>query len=335
MSEKKSRILYTKRYLEKHTDEAHPATITDIIAYLDSKGIASSRQTITRELELLTEAGYDVICNVGKPSQYFMGDRHFELPELKLLVDAVSASRFIPRRKSAALVKKLASFTSVHHSDEFHRSLYSDKSTLTVDDKAYIIVDLLHTAERMGKKIICKYFEWGADKKKVYKHGRKEYHFSPYGLIWNNDRYYTVGWSDSHDKIITLRVDRIAAPKLSDFAAVPRPKGFSMEFYANSVIQMYDGEVRDIVLNCENSMMKHIIDRFGERVKTEILSDSHFAAHVRVSASPTFFAWMFTFAGGIKITAPEDVSADYRTMLENALREQSSPPHIVCSNKTQ
>ena len=188
-----------------------------------------------------------------------------------------------------------------------------------VGDKAYITVDMLNTAESTGKKIICKYFEWGADKSKIYKHKRRDYYFSPYGLIWNNDRYYAVGWSDSHGKVITLRVDRIAAPKLTDTTAVARPKDFDMAFYAEMVINMYDSPVCDVVLRCENAMMKHIIDRFGEGVVTNTQGDKHFTAHISVPASPTFFAWVFTFGGGIKITEPDDVVSSYREMLKTAM----------------
>ena len=320
-AETKSRILYLKQYMEEYADELHPVTVTDILSGLEAKGIKTSRYTISRELEQLTEAGIDVVCNTGKPSQYFIGDRAFELPELKLLVDAVTASRFIPPKKAAALIEKLSNFASTHQSGELRRSLYTDKQnkdSKTNSDRAYIIVDLLHTAINTDKKIICNYFEWGADKKKVYKHGRRDYHFSPYGLIWNNDRYYAVGFSDSHNKVITLRVDRIAAPKLTDKPAAPKPQGFDMAFYADTVINMYDGPVREVTLQCENEMMRHIVDRFGEDIKTNILDDNHFAAYVSVPASPTFFAWVFTFGGGIKITAPEDVAASYRDMLKAA-----------------
>ena len=320
MNEKKSRILYIKRFLEEHTDEKHPAIIADILAYLETLGIETSRQTIAREIEQLTEAGVDVICNAGKPNQYFIGDRHFELPELKLLVDAVMASRFIPPRKADALIEKLSSFASNHQSGELRRSLYTDKQARSTGSKAYITVDLLYTAESTGMKIVCKYFEWGADKKKVYKHGRQDYYFSPYGLVWNNDRYYAVGWSDTHERIITLRVDRIAAAKLADEPAVPRPDGFDMSFYSEKVFQMYDGPVQDITMHCETNMMKHVIDRFGDDVKTEILDTEQFAAHVRVPASPTFFSWVFTFDGGIRLTSPEDVVEKYQEMLTIALR---------------
>jgi len=319
MDEKKSRILYIMRFLEEQTDEEHPAVISDILAYLETVGIETSRFTVARELDLLTESGVDVIRNDGKPNQYFIGERAFELPELKLLVDAVMASRFIPPKKVDALINKLSGFASVHQSGELRRSLYTDKQARPVGDRAYLTVDMLYKAESTGKKIVCKYFEYGADKKKEYRHNRQDYHFSPYGLVWNNDRYYVVGWSDRHEKIITLRVDRIAAPKLTDEPAAPKPQDFDVAFYAEGIIQMYDGVMRDITLHCQNEMMKHVIDRFGEDVKTEILTADRFTAHVRVPASPTFFAWVFTFGGAIRIAAPDDVLESYRNILTAAL----------------
>ena len=325
MSKDKSRILYIKRYLEEYADEQNPVTVTDILTHLESMGVETSRHTISRELQQLLESGVDVICNKGKPNQYFVGDRHFEIPELKLLIDAVMASRFIPPHKADALIEKLSYFTSVHQSGELHRSLYTDKQMRSVSDKAYITVDMLYTAESTGKKIVCKYIEYGADKKKAHRHSERDYSFSPYGLVWNNDRYYTVGWSDAHKKIITMRVDRIATPNLTEEPAALKPDDFDMAFYAESIIQMFDGEMRDITLTCKNEMMMHIIDRFGEDVKTEILDTDRFAAFVRVPASPTFYAWAFTFGGAIRITAPDDVAESYHDMLMAAAHNDFGP----------
>ena len=141
MTEKKSRILYVKRYLEENTDEEHPATIAEIMACLSENGIPSSRQAVARDIDLLIEAGGDIVCNPGKPNVYFVGERSFELPELKLLVDAVQASRFIPARKATALIGKFSGFASRHQSEELRRSLYTDKPARPVSDKAYITVD--------------------------------------------------------------------------------------------------------------------------------------------------------------------------------------------------
>ena len=320
MADKQTRILYLKRFLEEQSDETHPLTMAAILTYLSAAGIAASRKTVANDIKELISFGVDVVCNPGNPIEYFIGDRRFELPELKLLVDAVRASRFIPQRKADAMIEKLMQLTSAHQAGELRRTLYTDKQARTTGDKAYITVDLLHEAVRTGKKIFCKYFDWNAEKKKVYKHKRQEYRFSPYGLVWNNDRYYAIGWSDNHGKIITLRVDRIAMPKLTEEPAAPKPDGFDMAFYADSIIQMYDGDMRDIILHCDNEMMKHVIDRFGEEVKTEIMDPDHFAAHVRVPASLTFFAWVFTFQGSVRIAAPDDVVGGYREMLTANLR---------------
>ena len=175
---------------------------------------------------------------------------------------------------------------------------------------------MLNSAINEDKKIKFKYYEWNPEKKKIYKHNRKEYSFSPYGLVWNNDRYYVVGWCDCHGKVITFRVDRIAAPKLTEEAVVPAPEGFSLAYYAESVFQMFDGPMGRVTLHCGNDMMRHVVDRFGEDVETEICDDDHFLARVEVPASPTFFAWVFTFRGGIKITAPDEVASAYCEMLD-------------------
>jgi hypothetical protein len=93
----KSRILYIKRFLETQSDERNPIGLRDILTFLESEGIAASRKTVTQDIELLIEAGVDAVCNKGHHYEYFIGDRQRELPELKMLVDAVQASKFPDR----------------------------------------------------------------------------------------------------------------------------------------------------------------------------------------------------------------------------------------------
>ena len=317
--QKKSRLLRVKAFLEKHSDEEHPVTVADIISHLKNEGIQASRKSVVLDIEQLIADGIDVVSNDGRPKVYFIGDRQFEIPELKLLVDVVQASRFIPTAKTNTLIQKLTEFASYYQAGDLRRSLYTDKLPRSVSEKAYITVDLLNKAINSDRKITFKYYEWGPDKKKIYKHRRQDYIFSPYGLVWNNDRYYTVGWCDIHNNITTFRIDRIATPKLTDEAAVPAPKDFDLAYYSSAVFQMYDGPLRKVTLRCKNDMMRHVIDRFGEEIETEIVDDDHFIAHVDIPASPTFFAWIFTFRGGIKIDEPDDILSAYHDMLNLGL----------------
>lgn len=319
MDTKKSRILYVKNFLEHRTDERHPATMADILAYLKSEGIPASRTSVAQDVAHLVEAGTDVVCNKGNPNTYFIGDGYFELPELKLLIDAVQASRFISRKKADALIGKLTELASVHQAEELSRQLYVRGRDVPGVERIYHTIDLFHRAVGVGREVTFKYYEYGRDKRKRFKHNGRVYRFSPYGMIWNNDRYYIVGYSESHGKTVTFRADRIASPELTDIPAAPKPEGFDMAYYAESVFMMYDGPLRSLTLRCENALMKAVIDRFGEDAETEIADDGHFTARVEASVGPTFFGWVFTSGGAVEIVAPEDVAGAYLSQLRDSI----------------
>lgn len=301
-------------YLNAETDEEHPATVAGILEHLNQMGFACGWKSVKRDIEQLIDSGVDVVCNKGRELQYFVGNRQLELAELKMLVDAVQASRFISAAKSKSLIQKLAGLTSVYQAEQLNRQLYIDELAKTTNERVFYTADLLYTAIRYGKKVTFKYYEYNNHKQKVYKHDKQVYSFSPYAMLWNNDCYYVLGYSDSHGKVIKFRVDRIAVPELSEESAVPKPKRFDPSIYARSVFQMYDGPEQDVILKCESTLMKNIVDRFGEEVETTALDDEHFTAHVHVSSSPTFFGWVFGFSGKIEIISPQSVADAYREL---------------------
>jgi predicted DNA-binding transcriptional regulator YafY len=305
--------------LEDKTDEAHPATVADIVAYLSELGIAASRRTVTLDMEQLMEAGYDVIDNKGRSKTYFMGDRCLEMPEIKLLVDAVQASKFLTTKRSRALIDKLLTLASPYQAESLKSGLYLEKQAKPSNDTAYITADLLLTAINTKRRVRFMYFEYGPDKKKTYKHGRRVYELSPWTFVWDSDKYYIVGFSKTHGKAAKFRVDRIANPKLmTDLPAVPAPDDFDIAAFVQSVFQMYDGPMLDVTLKCRNEWMKALIDRFGEGVHTTIADTGHFTAKVSVAASATFYGWVFASDGAVEITAPAAAVKGYRDMLGRA-----------------
>lgn len=209
----KSRLMFLMELLNRETDEEHPITIAEIIDRLKAEGFSVNRHTIAGDLNTLLAHGFDVVCNKSRQNQYFIGDRHFELPELMMLVDAVQAARFVPAKQSKALIAKLSALTSVHQADRLNRQLYVDKHVKSVNEKVLYTVDLLHATIHDGKQVTFQYFEYTVTKKKVLKHGGQVYQFSPYALLWNNDSYYALGFSESHGKVVKFRVDRMASPK--------------------------------------------------------------------------------------------------------------------------
>ena len=231
------------------------------------------------------------------------------------MVDAVQAAKFISVKQSRTLIEKLSTLTSVHNAGRLNRQLYVEKQVKSVNEKLFYTVDILQTAIQTKRQVQFQYYEYTADKKKVLKHGGKVYNFSPYALLWNNDSYYVMGYSESHRKVVKFRVDRMTTPKLTELAAAPRPKDFRVEEYCKSVFQMFDEETRTVILSCENRLMKSVIDRFGTKIKTEIIDEKHFTAELDVSVSPTFFGWVVGFGGRMEVTAPDDVATRYVELL--------------------
>lgn len=301
---KKSRILYVMLYLQETTDELHRASIIDIQQHLFEHGINAERHTIINDLAQLQESGMDIICERGKKNHYYIGERHFELAELKLLVDAIQASKFISTNKSKKMIAKLSALASIYQADDLNRQLYVEKLVKSKNEKILYVVDFLHAAIRKKIQVEFKYYEYDQNKMKVFKHDGQVYYFSPYAMIWNSDNYYVIGYSKSHGKTVKFRVDRIADPKEMQIPIVAKPKKFDLAVYSKSVFQMYDEEIHEVELLCENELMKAIIDRFGEDVPTQVVDNLHFIARVTVSSSNTFCGWVFSFGGRMKIISP-------------------------------
>ncbi len=314
----KNRPLIIFRYLWDHTDEEHPAIIRDILAYLEEQGIQTNRKTVAADIAELQDSGFDIVCNKSRQNQYFIGSRSLELAELKTIVDAVQAAKFISSSKSKDLIEKLASLGSPYQADQLKRNLYVDGKAKTNNESVYYTVDLLNHAIQCRNVVTFQYIEYTPKKKKVLKHGGQRYVFSPYDLVWDNDAYYVFGWSEGngHDKIVKFRVDRITNPVETQFDFHKKPKEYNIAKFCKRVFSMYDGEECTVMLRCDNSVMKDMVDRFGENIKTSLPDDKTFVAEIDVSVSETFFAWVFAYAGKIKIIGPEKVKREFRDQIK-------------------
>ncbi|MBS5734653.1 MAG: WYL domain-containing protein [Clostridiales bacterium] len=268
------------------------------------------------DINLLTEFGIDIICSHSTQNQYNIGERIFEIPEVKLLLDAVKSARFITVKKSKTLIKKLSSFVRDPQADIFKRQLYVDHRLKAENESIYFTVDLIHQAIRLKKRVTFQYYYYTPNKKKELKHNGKVYIFSPFALIWNDDRYYVIGYSDSHQKIVKFRMDQIYGMKISKKFAVRKPEGFKMSDYFSQVFSMYEGTESKIILLYENELMTYVIDRFGESVPVIPADEDHFSSIVKVSLSQTFYGWVFSFGGRMMIQAPQEAVDAFQKFLQ-------------------
>ena len=319
--ETKPRILYLLRILEQYTDEEHPLTTKQLIDKLqDEYGISAHRTTLTKDIAALQEFGVDIVTVHSTQSKYFIGSRKFELPELKLLIDAVESSRFITAKKSESLIRKIHTLTSQGQVSKLRRNNYVVDRIKPDNEQIYYIVDTINDAINEGKQISFQYYDYSGLKKKVLKNKGEIYKLSPYKLIWRGDYYYVIGYSEKKGKVINFRVDRIAAaPTILSENAIPVPKDFDLENFTKEVFFMFSGDEVEVDLQCDNSLMKTMIDRFGENVKTLAYDMTSFRLITEVSVSPTFFGWVFGFDGKVKILGPKNVKEQYYKMISEAM----------------
>ena len=312
-NESQHALLLLRQYLYQQTDEQHPVSVTDILAFWQQHGIQAGRKSVYTDIELLQNAGMDIVCVNSSQNKYFVGQRLFELPELKLLVDAVESSRFITEKKSTALIKKLGHLTSTAQAEQLNRRIYMGGTPKPENESIYYNVDTIHNAVQKKQQITFQYFEYTPKKEKVLKHDGYKYRFSPYAMIWNRDCYYAVGWSEKHGKIAQFRVDRMTAVEPLEQTEV-QTLDFDPAEYVRKVFGMYPDDLCTVELLCDNEVMRSVIDRFGENVQTETVDEQHFRATVEVAPSPPFFSWVFTFSGKIRIVSPAAVLEEMQDM---------------------
>lgn len=317
---KKNRVLHVLNYLREQSDEDNPKTTTDIIAYLASIGIEAGRKTISDDIEQLQEAGYDIVCVKSRQNKYFVGSRVLELSELKMLVDAVQAAVFIPPAKCKKLISELSTLASTHQAKVLNRRLYINDRIKTSNNEVLYTIDTIYTAIALERCLSFKSFDYSPKKRKVFKHGGQDYIFSPYDLVWSNDRYYVFGFSESHQDIVKFRVDRIYKPQIVDVPAREKPKGYSILGICKRTFLMYDAEICSVELLCTNDTANAVIDRFGIDADIKESDSEHFIVTANVALGATFFAWIFTYGGKIRIISPKTAIDEYIRHLETAYK---------------
>lgn len=316
----KVRPLYLAKILYEQTDEDHYLTTAQLLQCLEEYGIKAHRQTIKADIEILQNFGMDIKEVKSTQNRYNLVSRLFDVPELKLLIDAVESSKFITKKKSKELVEKLSHLAGEHSAAELKRNLCVEGRLKPGNEKIYMIVDTINEAINTGRKISFQYFQYNVRKEQKLKRGGEPFIFSPLHMVWNGDYYYMIGVFDRKQKIGSFRVDRIAqCPQILDEPAVAAPDGFDMNEYLNTTFRMYNSEHCEVELVCDNSVMDSIIDRFGEDVPTYANDMTSFRAVVNVAASHIFYSWVFGFGGLVTIKGPENIKQQYVEMVQKAM----------------
>ncbi len=320
-AQQKLKILYVMDYLLQNTDEAHPATLAQIREHLAGYGISAERKSIYDDLESLREYGLDIVCTgVGRSSAYYVAARDFELPELKLLVDSVQASRFITHKKTAALIKKIERLASVHEAHALQRQVYVTGRIKTMNESIYYNIDELHSGISLGRKIRFRYFDLDVNKVRRFRRDGGYYTVSPYALVWDSENYYLVAYDSEAAEIRNYRVDKMTGISMLD---APRDgqeafRALDMAAYSRKVFGMFSGAEKPVRMRFDNHLAGAVLDRLGAETMLVPDGDGHFTVTATLVPSPQFFAWLFGFGTMAQLLGPAPVVDAMRAQLREA-----------------
>ena len=304
----KQKLLLIREYLERYTDEDHPVSTGELIEYLAARDVAAERKSIYDDMETLRAFGVDVErARRGNASGWYVAQRDFQLPELRLLVDSVQSSRFITRKKSLELIGKIERLASEHQARGLRRQVWVKNRIKSMNESIYYLVDDLHAAIDADRRIRFHYFQYDARGKKKLRRGGAWYRLSPYALLWDNENYYLVGYDPQAGILKHFRVDKMT-DVTDDGPGREGAEVFAaqdMSAYTNAHFGMFSGETVRVRLEFSNDLAGAAVDRFGTDAILVPGREGTFTVTVDAAVNEPFFAWLCTFGDGVRILAPE------------------------------
>lgn len=317
----KLKILYLMDMLLSDTDEDNGISMAEILARLDALGITAERKSIYDDLEVLRQYGLDIMSQKRKTTEYFIASREYELPELKLLVDAVQSSKFITQKKSSELINKLESLTSKNQAKILQRQVHVNNRIKTQNESIYYNVDALHIAIADRKKASFKYFDFNVNKERVYRKNGDRYIVNPLGLSWDDENYYLITYSEKYQDFAHYRVDRMTNILVEEESIVinEHTKNFNVADYCKKIFNMFDGDDVRIELAADNSLINTMIDRFGKDVAMYQLDEDNVRIVAKIKTAGTFFGWLAQFGELVRIDAPDNLRKEYVDFLEKII----------------
>ena len=320
----KLKVLYILDYLKEKSHRDHPVGATELMYMLEHQhNILCNRKTVYSDVSALQDYGVDIVSVPGKNGGYFIASRNFELPELKLLIDAVQSSRFLTEKKSRELIQKLCRECSVYDAQLMRRDVLVSGRVKSMNETIYYNVDAIQEAIAQKRQITFRYFDWGIDGKRRYR--EKSYQASPYGLCQDNENCYLLALSPRHG-VTSYRVDRMSDISLCDEGRLPCPEltGTKFNAHANRLFQMYAGEPTSVKLRFHRELTNVVVDRFGRDILLIPDGEDHFVFTVDVAVSPMFLSWVIGFGSKAQILYPQRVIEEYTALCQQAMAQYAS-----------
>ena len=310
MNNGKFRLIALADFFKKYTDEDHIYSAAEIIDELNKQGVTCERKALYSDIDTLKFAGYDIVSTRSPKAGFFLASRDFEDAEIRLMIDAVQAAKFITAKKTDALVNKMGSLLSKYQADKLKSQVYIDVKHKRKNEEIYYTIDTLHNAISKKKKVKFMYSNITVSEELTACVNQREFVVSPYALIWSNDHYYLVCNNSNYDNLMHTRIDRMSSVECTDepwrhFSEVSNYKEkFDSADYAGKLFNMFSGTQQRVTLRCANRLLEEIIDRFGDNVRFVSRNADNFTAKIEAVTGEGFISWVLQYGGAVEVMQP-------------------------------
>lgn len=306
----KFRAIEILRILQEESDSDHPIVTQDFCSRLEEKGITCDRRTLSEDIKDLKELGYKISSkDIGRQKGYYYNGFLFSTEELKILIDAVQASSFIPEKRTEILMDKLAMLGGFHREEILKGNMVTFNTRKHKDEGIMKNVGDINNCISKHKKISFHYYDLDENKEKRYRKNRKRYTENPVALVYNDDNYYLVCFSDKYQDRVVYRVDRMYQIGVLQEEIVPEADAMRKELptFTKQAFRMFGGETEEVTLQFDRSILGQIYDQFGEETEVKAVSDKLLETTVQIQISPTFYGWLAQFGKLIAIVKPNNL----------------------------
>ena len=317
----KVKLLYIMETLRNDSSEEKPLTMEDIKGKLSAHGIQCERRTFGKDMRLLMES-FSVKCRkVGRKNGYYVSSRALNDTEIKILIDTVQAASFLSDSMTEFFVKKLSRIGGKELAKRVKENyiLFNVKKRNNIE--IFDNVEAIRQALTKEKKISFVYNDLNYKGERIARKNGERYLASPLTLVVNDDKYYCMCRGEK-DGIIKFRVDRMTEVMVEEKLSAKKEdlkQRKDVAKYMSEVINMFTGETENVNLRFRKDLAEMIFDQFGEKLECKEVSETEAETVVSVSVAPTFFSWLATFNGGIKIAGPIKVANAYKDFLKSNL----------------
>lgn len=318
----KIKLLKIWEILKQESDENRPMTTGQIIERLSDSGITCDRRTLYADIATLNSFGYEVVTQKGQHSNsYYIVDRSFDVPELRILIDAVQAASFISPKKTEELTNKIAALGGSYCADILKKNIVEFNITKHNNEQIYYSVNAIENAILSGKKIKFQYFDLNEKQERKFRKSGEKYLVNPVTMVFSNDNYYLIGYHDNHDGVTTYRIDRMLNAEISEDSINinAKPKSLNISQHRKQSFSMYSGKMEVVRFEADRDMIDIVFDKFGEDTQIAVLNEEKISFSAAVQISPIFFGWCFSFGKKLKIISPVSIRNEIEEYIQKLI----------------